>query len=207
MVDIGAVSSTAVNIATMIISVLVIGGLGILLFLFFDRERKFVKYNCLIFEKDASGKVNITRDKAGVFKDKNSTKKMFNLKISKVGLNPDEIKYFTVGKTKLVYLYKVGHKNYRFIDNLEVLDEGIYVTVGEEDISQAIDQFERAKKLGGQSLIMQLLPFIAIAFTSVIILVIFIYFFKNFDVLKDVAIALQNAAEAIRDASSGTIIK
>ena len=49
---------------------------------------------------------------------------------------------------------------------------------------------------------MQYLPFMMLAFVSIIILVMFIYFFKEFDTLKDVAIALKEAALATR----GTVI-
>ena len=42
--------------------------------------------------------------------------------------------------------------------------------------------------------------------TTLIILITFIYFFKDFDVLRDVAVALKEAAQAISQANSGTTV-
>ena len=57
-----------------------------------------------------------------------------------------------------------------------------------------------------QSIWMQILPFMTIAFVTLMILVIFTYFFKEFGTLKAVAAELHAAAEAIAKAKLGTTV-
>ena len=57
-----------------------------------------------------------------------------------------------------------------------------------------------------QSLLLQYMPFIAMAFAFLIILIIFIYFFKEIGVLREVAIAFKEAAQAFAQAKTGTVV-
>jgi hypothetical protein len=104
-----------------------------------------------------------------------------------------------------VYLYRKGLKNFFFLRPNVQMDK-VDVQVGEEDVNWAANSYEKAKKLFSASTLLQYMPFILLALVSIIILVMFIYFFKDFGVLKEMAVALQAAAEAMRQASAGTTI-
>jgi hypothetical protein len=124
---------------------------------------------------------------------------------NKVGLNPDNIPYIETNNRREVYLIRNGLKNFSFIrfnfDNHNPLIE-----VGEEDVNWAINSYDAAKKRFSNSLLMQLMPFFIIAFVSIIILIIFVYFFKDFDVLKDTSVALDHAATEIGKYYSSTTV-
>jgi len=200
MVDLTSVADTALNIGIMVLSILIGGGfLGGSLW-FYLKQRRYKEYKCIIWERDGFGQLNETYDRAGIFVDKKTNNKRFFLKKANVGLNPDNIPYIP-GKTKIVYLLRLGLKNFRFLHH-NPKGDGMELIVGEEDVNWAINAYERQKKLFNTNMLLQYLPFIALAFTSIIILIIFIYFFKDFAVLKDVAIALKEAAQAMH----GTVI-
>ena len=128
------------------------------------------------------------------------------MKKSNVGIQPDNIPYIhTTGGKKIVYLLKTGLKNYRFINPI-ISKDIVAFNVGEEDVNWAINDYERAKKAFGQSLLMQLLPFIVLAFTSIIILILFIFLFKKLDVLSEFGASLAEAAKYVAQAKSGTTI-
>ena len=80
------------------------------------------------------------------------------------------------------------------------------IIITEEDVNWAINSYERQKKIFQSSTLMQYLPFILLAFVSVIILVMFIYFFKDFAVLRDVAIALREASVSLGQSQNGVIL-
>lgn len=206
MVDLAGISSTALNIFVLVMSILVFGGLIVGGVWFYLQYKRFSQFKCVIFERDGFGQLIETYDKAGVFVDNKTKNKRLFLKKNKVGLDPDTIPYLpSVGGKRIIYLLKTGLKNFHYL-NINVTKPGVTLSVGEEDVNWGINAYERGKKMFSQSLLMQLLPFIAIAFTTIIILIIFIYFFKNFDVLADVAEALQKAAEAYAQAETGTVV-
>ena len=104
-----------------------------------------------------------------------------------------------------VWLYRTGLKNFQYVDLNITPNPGATITVGEEDVNWAINAYERQKKLFSTTLLMQLMPFIMLAFVSIIILIIFIYFFKEFSTLKDMAVAMGEAAQIIAQARTGVI--
>ena len=205
MVTLTGVASGALNVGILIGVILIVGGGLIGLTLLILKWKKYSEYKCVIFEKDGFGQLKYKVDKAGIFVDSKTKNKRLFLKKHNVGLDPDNVPYLSGAKgSKTIYLYQTGLKNFHYI-RMNVSDH-FDITVGEEDVNWAINAYDRQKKLFNQSLLMQLMPFIALAFTSIIILIIFIYFFKDFAVLKDVAIALKEAAQANAQASSGTAI-
>lgn len=200
-IDIGTMAQSAVAWATMALAIGVGLGMtgGSVWFYFF--WRKYTEFKCIIWEKDGFGQLNERYDKAGIFVDGKTKNKRFFLKKANVGLDPDNVPYLPTRGKKVVYLLRTGLKNFHFI-RPTVSNPNIYLSVGEEDVNWAINAYDRQKKLFDQSMFMQYLPFMMLAFVSIIILVMFIYFFKEFDTLKDVAIALKEAALATR----GTVI-
>ena len=169
------------------------------------KRKQYSQFKCVVWEKDAFGQLKETYDSAGIFVDTKTKNKRFFLKKGFVGLNPDNVPVVPTKKQDVVYLYRKGLKNYFFI-NPVINDKGISFDVGEEDVNWAVNAYERQKNIFGTDKWLQYMPFIALAFVSMVILIIFIYFFKDFAVLKEMAIALREAANAIAQAQSGTVV-
>ena len=205
MVDWNSFGSIALRITILVISIIVVGGfMGVATFAYL-KWRRFSQFACKVFERDGFGQMKLLNDRAGIFVDAKTKNKRFFMKKFSVGLEPDNIPYIQDGKRKVVYLLRTGLKNFHFI-RFNISNPSVYLSVGEEDVNWAINAYERQKKLFSQSLLMQLLPFMLIAFVSIIILVMFIYFFKEFATLKLMAVALREAAASIAQASSGTTV-
>lgn len=199
------IGSGALNIGIMlvvlILVIVVIVGLSFLI----RNIRRYKQFKVVIYSKDTFGQIKQEHDDAGIFIDKTTHNKRLYLKQNNVGLNADQIPYVSDAKgRKTIYLYKTGLKNFKYI-NISVnknVDE-IKTNVGEEDVNWAVNAYERAKKSFTQTVLMQYLPFIILAFVSIIILIIFLYFFQQFSVLKELGVALKEASQAL---GSGTSI-
>lgn len=196
----------SLNATIIIIFAVVVLGIIAVGIIFYMREKRFKEYTCIIWHRDGFGQLQQTIDFAGVFVDSKTNNKRLFLKKADVGLSADNIPYLTGAKgKKYIYLYRNGLKNFFFIKP-NVQTDNITLQVGEEDVNWAVNSYERAKRLFTSSTLMQYLPFIALAFVSIIILVIFIYFFKDFKVLKEAADALAQASQYLAAANSGTTV-
>lgn len=204
--NIGAVSDKFLGIGLMIIvSIIIIAAIVGSLILYLG-YRRYQQFNCIIFEKDGFGQLSRNTDQAGIYVDKKTNNKRLYLRKSNVGLDPDQIPYVIgPGSRKTIYLYKDGLKNFHYL-KFKIDDKKFEIDVGEEDVNWAINAYERQKKMFSNSLLMQLMPYIAIAVVSIAILIIFIYFFKDFDVLREMAVALKEASIAFAQAQSGTTV-
>lgn len=192
------------RVIIMLIAGLIISGLfGVITHLVMKWYR-YQQYRCVIFKRDAFGQIQQVYDNAGIFVDKKTNNKRFFLKKNNIGLCPDNVPVIS-GKKNTVYLLQYGLKNFRFLQ-MDVGKEGFDLNIGEEDVNWAINAYERQKKMFSQSLLMQIMPFIAIAFVSIIILVIFIYFFKEFSSLREFAIVMRDVAANMAQMNSGTTI-
>lgn len=204
--DVGTITSNLLNVGVMIGAVLLVVSVLIVATFFVIKRFKFGQFKVVKWTTDAYGNTRETYDSAGIFVDAKTHNKRFFLLKAKVGLDPDNVPYVMgKGGKPVVYLLQTGLKNFRFIKP-RIVDGAYSFAVGEEDVNWAINAYERAKKTFNQSKLLQYMPFIIIGFVTVIILVIFIYFFRNFDVLKDVAVELNEAARQIAMARSGTLI-
>lgn len=186
----GGLLKTIINIIVIMVGLAFVGGATWLYY----RWKRYKEYRCTIWKRDSSGNLNENYDKAGIFVDHKTKNKRFFLQKSNVGLDTDNIPYIVSGNHKVVYLLQTGLKNFHFIKPV-VSDPNITLTVGEEDVNWAVNAYERQKRLFQQSWLDKYLPFMLLAFVSLIILTMFIYFFKDFAVLKDVAIALKEASQ------------
>lgn len=191
MVTLESFTAGALDLGIIVGVIIIGGGFVTLMLYFYFKWKKYSEYDCTIWDE---GKITETKDTAGVFVDQKTRNKRLFLRKANVGLDPDNVPY-KIGKNgkKIVYLLKSGLKNFKYID-IKVNEPTLEINVGEEDVNWAVNAYERQKKMFNQSLLMQLMPFIALAFTAIIILIIFIYFFKDFEVLKDVAINLKEAS-------------
>lgn len=205
MVSLAGVSNIALNIFIMLVTVLFIGCILIAGVWFYLRFKRYSQYKCVIWGRDGFGQITEGVDKAGVFIDKKTGNKRLYLKKGNVGLQPDNIPYIQSGKDRIVYLLNTGLKNYKYIrPNFDI--EHFTFEVGEEDVNWGVNAYERVKKSFGTSLLMQLLPFIAIAFTVIIILIMFIYFFKGFPQLVAMSANLKDAIIAGTQGCMGTTV-
>lgn len=178
---------------------------GLLVFIW-QRRKRYSEYTAIIWFRDGFNQLQQRHDKGGVFVDRKTLNKRLFLRRANVGLSPDNIPFLTGPKgKKFVYLYQRGLKNFLYL-RPNVHAETVSIQVGEEDVNWAINAYERQKKLFSGNLLLQYMPFIALAFVSIIILIVFIYFFKDFSVLADVAEALKAAAQAMAQASTGTAV-
>lgn len=196
MVTLASFGAGALNVIVMVLLIIfVVAFIGAATWLFF-KWKKYNQYEIVIWKKDGFGNLVSTTDKGGVFVDKKTKNKRLYLKKSYVGLSPDNIPYITQNKKKVVFVLQTGHKNFRYIKP-NIGDPKVSFQVGEEDVNWGLNAYEAAKNRFSQNLLLQLMPFIIVGFVTIIILIIFIYFFKQFSVLKDVAVAFQEAAKSL----------
>ena len=196
----------AVMMGVLVISLIAVLGIIAAAFYFYNQYKKYREYKCVILTLEGG----IKYDFAGIFIDKKTNVKRLFLKKANSSLDPNNVPYKISDKgEKTIFLFQTGLKNFSYINvDLDVDKDGILptVTVGEEDINWGINSYERAKKIFSGHWLLPYLPFIALAFTSIIILLIFIYFFKEFKSLKEFAIVMKEVAEIMRQARSGTTI-
>lgn len=203
-IDITSFTSGALNVIIMIVSVVLGLAFCVGMYFIYRNWKKYQAYVVEIYEPDGT----ISYDQAGVFLDSKTKNLRFHLKKNKVGLSPDELpqySYRVPGNKRKVFLLRTSRKGLQFV-KVEIDDPVIKYNVGDEDINWAVNSYERQKALFADNKWMALIPFIAIAFVSIIILIIFIYFFKDFAVLKEVAVAFRDAATALAQAQSGTTV-
>lgn len=199
------VAGMALNIGIMIMSLLFFGALSAAIIYGMKQYQKWSQFKCIIWGKDGFGQIVEKTDRAGIFVDGKTQNKRFFIRKANVGLECNNIPYVQSGKQKIVYLLQTGLKNFRFIKP-KISDDLMTFEVGEEDVNWAINAYEKQKRLFNQNILLQYMPFILLAFVSIIILIMFIYFFKQFPTLLKVAQALQEAAVAFAQSQGGTVI-
>lgn len=205
----GSIGNFVLNIVVIIFSFIFFAVVALTAGWGYIQRNKYKQFKCVIWGRDGFGQITQTRDKAGIFIDRKTKNKRFFLKKMGVGLNPDNVPYIIssggrFGSEKVVYLFRKGLKNFVFIK--PNIDGEFKIDVGEEDVNWAVNNYDRTKKIFGTSLLMQILPFVAIAFVSMVILILFIYLFKQMGVIADAAHALEGAANAMVQVKSGTLV-
>jgi len=207
MAIIESLGSGALGMMVLVIAIIFFGGVAIIgTWFYMTKIRVYNQANVIIWEKDAFGQIREKYDKAGVFVDDKTKNKLFFLKKGNVGLKPDNIPFIhTSGKKPVVYLLQVGLKNYRFLKPV-LKDDLVTYTVSEEDVNWAINSYDRQKRLFSQSWIAQYLPFILLAFVSIIILILFVYLFKQFPLIKEMMVEMKEVAKALAQAKAGTVV-
>lgn len=204
--DVAGILTGFLGFGTLIIVLLILITIISLSVWAYLRWKKYQQYKTIIWERDAFGNIRQYEDNAGVFVDKKTNNKRLFLQKTNVGLEPDNIPYVVLANgKKQIYLIRRGLKNFQYIKPI-INEKDFVFSVTEEDVNWSINAYERQKKIFQSSSLLQYLPFILLAFVSIIILIMFIYFFKDFGVLKEVALALQNTAEALRTANTGGVV-
>jgi len=195
MITIDSVSSIILNWVTTILAIIVPIGIIGLLWWWNKKRKHFGQFKVVIFNFDGAGNVITTQDDAGIFVHKGTKAKRLWLKKGKVGLSADNIPFILTQRGKQIYLLKIGAKNYRYIkfnfkNNFEI-------EVGEEDVNWGVQTYEINKKQFMSDKLMQYLPYISLALVSMVIVIIFIYFFKQFGVLREVAVQFKETAKQL----------
>lgn len=197
--DLQSLGGDALQIVIMIIALIVICALMIGAAMLYLWWKKFTQFRCVIWERDGFGQLYESYDTAGIFVDKKTNNKLLFLRRNKVGLDPNNIPYVPRKSGKVIYLLKRGLKNFSFIKP-NIGFEKIELRMTEEDVNWGINAYERQKKLLHQNALLLYMPYIMIAFVTIIILVIFIYFFKGFADLKGFGEAMYETAKLARGA-------
>lgn len=197
--DLTSLGGNALSITIMLVAMIVVGALMIVVTMFYLWWKKYQQFKCVIWERDGFGQLYESRDDAGVFVDKKTNLKLLFLKKNKVGLDPNNIPYIPSKGRRTVYLFRRGLKNFVFIKPI-IGEKQVQIRMGEEDVNWGINAYERQKKLMSQNLFLQYMPYIMIVFTTLIILIIFIYFFKGFGDLKEFGVQMYETAKLARGA-------
>lgn len=204
--DLANAGAGLLHTATLIGIVLLVGILVILVVWQWLSRKKF-DYRCFIVESVGGLNVVVGEDKAGIFVDNKTGNKRFFLQKGNVGLTPDKVPWIpSVHGSKVVFLLKVGLKNYRFIDMKFATQGQFTITVGEEDVNWGINAYERAKKLFASTLLQQILPYIGVLIMGIVIVIMLVVIVNKFEVLKELAAQLQKVAETIVQARTGTTV-
>jgi len=216
--DLNAISNTALNTGGTIIIFLVAIAAAFAVYLLM---RKQLKYDIPveIIEIDESGTV-YKKDKGGIFFNRGGKSRLFWLKKSKVGLNPDQIPFVrTIGQTPIwkfwmqprkVFLYQYGYKNFSYVTP-SISNPDIDFGVGDSDVSWGLSAYEAGKNLQLKAWYSQIMPYIPLIIVSITMMIIVIYLFKSFPQIKELIQAAGDTATKLGDAtakmsSSGAIV-
>jgi len=168
--DLASITQTVFGVVMIIFTVIVVGVIGIFLYMKYKDHKRY-EFLCVIFGKDGFGQLTYIKDVAGIYVDNKTGNKRFFLKKHNVGLNTDTIPYIKDEKGgKIVFLKQFGLKNFKFINFEDLFKTPGEITVGEEDVNWALNSYERAKKVFGESMLQKLLPYMGIILMGVFVL-------------------------------------
>jgi len=203
--DFTTLGAQALDIALMVLTILLMGSLAFGLYKLYEWWRRYREYAVVIWEQNGFGQWNESSDVAGIFVDKKTNNKRLFLKRNNVGLNADNVPYLPGKKgKKVIYLLRTGLKNFHFI-NINPKFPEVELQVGEEDVNWAVNAYERQKKIFQNNLFLQMLPYIALVVTGMIIAIIFIYFFKELSTLKEFGGYMKETAQMMLQMKTGIV--
>ena len=209
-IDFGNVGSGVMNfvwVLFLILGTIVMAVVGYWAFNKFRNKNKF-DYQVHIYYQEKDSRMPIFKmDKGGVFMNNKTGLKRFYLFNENIGLNPDNVPFmFNKKGGRIVTLWQSGLKSFRYA-NVSI-NSPLAITVGDEDVNWAISTFTEWKhRFQFKSFLEQYGHMILWAVTVLGTMFIFWFVTQKFDVLQGAATALNNAAEALRDANAGTIIR
>lgn len=206
--DIGALSNNSLIVFIVIFCIISVVALGIAGFFVVKNNKKYKQFICVIYGLDGYGNRTITYDDAGIFIDGKTQNKRFYMKKANVGLCPDNVPAIADSKhRKVVFLQQIGLKNFRFIKiGFNKANDFPVLEVTEEDVNWGVNAYEKQKKFNNSTL-MQLIPYIALIMVSLVIMVVFIYFFKDFSKLENMAYALSDTAHTMLIIQNNTMMQ
>ena len=168
----------------------------ILIIRYYKKVLRYKEYAVKIFTTDGAGNIWIKRDNGGVFEERRTKARRLWLKKAEVGLSPDNIPFImNQNGKKEVYLLQTGAKNYRYL-KFDINNQQFGFKVGEDDVNWGLLTYEINKRQFQNDKLLQYMPYISLVLVSMVILIMFIYLFRNFGVLKTAA---QYLAEATKN--------
>ncbi len=187
----------------------ILGAVGIgIVYAFAFYVNRIKRYNWVvrIFDKDANGQIIQQKDdKGGIFIDRKTNYRLFLLRRTKFGLDPDEIPYILTSKgQKIVYILQTGLKNFQYMVPKIVNDSQIVFNVQDEDVAWAMNAWERYKNPYKNKFLEHIMPFIGMAFVFLLVIISLYYIFKHIGVLSEVANAFKDAATEFAKVQTGT---
>jgi NADH:ubiquinone oxidoreductase subunit 3 (subunit A) len=208
VVDLGVfkdMGSNAFTLLMVVVIAVIVGAIVTAVMLAILNFRKYQQFKLMIFEKDGAGNTIPKFDNAGVFVDRKTGNKRLFLQNANVGLSPDNIPFLPIGKERWILLLRTGLKNYRYI-RIDFNEDLIKFDVGEEDVNWATNVYESQKKRFATGWLAQYLPFIIIGFTSIIMLIMFIWLFNKIGTIQEIANTMLLVADKLAQAGTGTTI-
>jgi flagellar basal body-associated protein FliL len=193
----GKTAAGAANVGIIILVGLVIIGVAVFIIWMIHQSRKWKQFEVRVWMIDAFGQVMESKDKGGIFINKITNAKRFYVKNCKADLPPDNIPIIPIGKKRIVYIRQVGQKNFEYVYPSKIYEDKALNVVSEQDVNWAINDFMKHKETFSKNSWLQYLPFIALGVVAVVIMIIFIYFFKKLDVLEAMSANFLEAAKVL----------
>lgn len=198
--------SSAMSLVVLIVAIIILVVVVVFVVLAIIQARRYKQFQVIIWQRDGFGQFIQKYDEGGVFVDSKTGNKRLFLKNAAVGLDPDNIPYIPTAKgNKFIYLLQTGLKNFKYLKP-NISTEFINFTVGEEDVNWAINSYEAQKKRFQTGWLQQYLPFIILGFTTMVMLIMFIYIFNKLPMIKDIAVEMKEVAKLLAQAGTGTTI-
>lgn len=190
----------------------VIAVIAVVLFIIYKKaqEKRLYEYEVNIYYQENQTHTPILKhDRGGIYTKKGTGLKRFYLFNNRVGLNPDNVPFIFGNKgQKVVTLWQTGLKNFRYVNPYISSNPGFNMHVGEEDVNWAIATYTEWKnKLEFNTWLQRHGHILLWAITIVGSLFVFWFLSSKFDVMQGVATNINQAAQALRDANAGTIVK
>jgi len=206
MVDVQSIANTVTGLAmTLIAGAAIIALVGGVLYVLLKMKR--YDYTVVIFEKDGFNQPIKSSDMGGIFVDSLTKNKLFYLKKNNVGMKPDNIPYIQDTKGhRIVFLKRLGLKNFAFISFREMFDEESKIIVGEEDVNWAVNAYDRQKATFGTSTFERVLPFLGLIIMGVLIIGMVYLVFQKIPLLVELTAQMKETAEILAGRSATTIV-
>lgn len=192
--DMGTIASAAVNWIYMILAGIFVFALSAGIVLVATRAKKWQQFKVIIYTKDGFGNTIIKHDRAAIFLHGKTKNRLLYLQKNKgVALKPDMIPVVKDGRNNIIHMYQDGLKQFRLLKvNIEA--GNVSFDVGEEDVNWAVNEYTIAKREYAKQLWKELVPIFTTVLVSMVILIMMISLFKKFDVLAEVAHALERTS-------------
>jgi hypothetical protein len=191
------IAGIATNIGVIVIVAVFVIGVFAAIMYYLWYQKRWKQFEARIWQQDAFGQIVEKRDDAGIFVDRVTKAKRFFVKHSKSSLSADEVPIVMLGSKKIVYIRQNGLKNFEYVKPTTLNDNPSLKIVTESDVNWAVLDYERQKNAFSKNQWLQYMPFIALGIVAIVIMIIFIYFFKQLDVLQSFGNSLVEAARIL----------
>lgn len=182
----------------------ILATIGAVAYFSYSTSKKWKQFVCIIFSQDAFGNAIRSIDQGGIFVDKTTNMKRFFIKKANIGLDPDKVKYImsTDGKTKYVYLRQYAAKNFAFYDLTKLMStDNPELKVTEQDVNWALQEYRKHKALDNKNFWNQYGTYVIWGFAVICTLVLFALLVQKFEILSNVASAINGAATSLKEAA------